>query len=61
MSSPELFISIPRCTCADASDYVRSLVSATLLVGFVAAQRCGGFAWLWLRCGAALSLKLLLN
>jgi len=29
MSSHELFISIPRCTCTDASDYVRSLLCAT--------------------------------
>jgi len=39
MSSRELFISSPRCTCADASDYVRSLLCATLLVGSVAVQR----------------------
>jgi len=38
MSSHELFISSPRCTCADASDYVRSLLCATLLVGSVAVQ-----------------------
>jgi len=37
MSSHELFISSPRCNCADASDYVRSLC-ATLLVGSVAVQ-----------------------
>ena len=37
MSSHELFISSPRCTCADAGDYVRSLC-ATLLVGSVAVQ-----------------------
>ena len=33
-----LFISSPLCTCADASDYVRSLLCATLLVGSVAVQ-----------------------
>jgi len=39
MSSRELFISSPRCTCADPSDYViRSLLCATLLVGSVAVQ-----------------------
>jgi len=38
MSSRELFISSPQCTCADASGYVRSLVSATLLVGSVVVQ-----------------------
>jgi len=38
MSSRELFISSPRCTCADASDYVRSLLCATLLVGSVTVQ-----------------------
>ena len=38
MSSHELFISSSRCTCADASDYVRSLLRATLLVGSVAVQ-----------------------
>jgi len=36
MSSLEVFISSPPCTCADVSDYVRLLVSATLLVGCVA-------------------------
>ena len=36
MSSRELFISSPRCTCADTSDYVRSLLCATFLVGSVA-------------------------
>ena len=30
MSSREFFISSPRCTYADASDYVRSLFCATL-------------------------------
>jgi len=29
MSSRELFISSPRCTCADVNDYVRSLLCAT--------------------------------
>jgi len=38
MSSRELFISSPRCICADASDYVRSLLCATLLVGSVPVQ-----------------------
>jgi len=38
MSSLELSISNPRWTCADASDYVRSLLCATLLVGSVAVQ-----------------------
>ena len=38
MSSHELFVSSPRCTCADTSDYVRSLLSATLLVVSVAVQ-----------------------
>jgi len=39
MSSPELFISSPRCTCADAGDYViRSLLCATMLIGSVAVQ-----------------------
>jgi len=38
MSSRELLISSPRCTCTDASDYVRSLLCATLLVGSVAMQ-----------------------
>jgi len=38
MSSHELFISSPPCTCADASDYVRSLLCAALLVGSVAVQ-----------------------
>jgi len=38
MSSRGLFISSPRCTCADASDYVRLLLCATLLVGSVAVQ-----------------------
>jgi len=37
MSSHEQFISSPPCTCADASDYVRSLLCATLL-GSVAVQ-----------------------
>jgi len=33
MSSRELFISSPQCTCADAGDYViRSLLCATLLI-----------------------------
>jgi len=40
MSSRELFISSPRCTCTDASDYVRSMLCATLLVGSVAVQCC---------------------
>jgi len=34
----ELLISSSRRTCADASDYVRSLLCATLLVGSVVAQ-----------------------
>jgi len=38
MSSRELSISSPRCTFADASDYIRSLLCATLLVGAVAVQ-----------------------
>ena len=38
MSSRELFISSPPCTCADASDYVKPLLCATLLVGSVAVQ-----------------------
>ena len=38
MSSREFFISSPRCTYADASDYVRSLLCATVLVGSVAVQ-----------------------
>jgi len=38
MSSHELFISSSPCTCADATDYVRSLLCATLLVGSVAVQ-----------------------
>jgi len=38
MSSHELFISSPPCTSAYASDYVRSLLCATLLVGSVAVQ-----------------------
>jgi len=40
MSSPELFISSPRCTCADVSDYVIWLLCARLLVtvSSVAAQ-----------------------
>jgi len=38
MSSRELLISSPRCTCADASGDIRSLLCATLLVGSVAAQ-----------------------
>ena len=33
------FMASPRCTCADASDYVRSLLCATLLVGSIAVQR----------------------
>jgi len=40
MSSHELFILSPQCTCADAGDYViRSLLCATLLIGSVAVQR----------------------
>jgi len=38
MSSRELLISSPRCTCTDASDYARSLLCATLLIGSVAMQ-----------------------
>jgi len=38
MSSHELFISSPRCICAGASDHVKSLLCATLLVGSVAVQ-----------------------
>ena len=38
MSSCELCISSPPSTCADANDYVRSLLCATLLVGSVAVQ-----------------------
>jgi len=38
MSSRELSISSPWCTCADTSDYVRSVLCATLLVGSVAVQ-----------------------
>ena len=40
MSSCELFISSPRCTYgyADVSDYVISMLCATLLVGSVAVQ-----------------------
>jgi len=39
MSSRELFISSPQCTCADAGDYViRSLLFATLLIGSVLVQ-----------------------
>jgi len=34
MSSRELTISSPRCTCADASDYVRSLLCATFACWF---------------------------
>ena len=34
MSSRELSISSPRCTCADASDYVRSLLCATFAFWF---------------------------
>jgi len=37
MSSRELVISSPPCTCANASDYVRSLC-ATLLVGSARVQ-----------------------
>ena len=37
-SSREMSISSPRCTCADAGDYLRSLLYATLLVGSVAVQ-----------------------
>ena len=32
MSSRELFFSCLQCTCADASDYARSLLCATLLL-----------------------------
>jgi len=39
MSSHELFISNPRCTYADLSDYVVSLLCVTLLVGSIAVQR----------------------
>jgi len=38
MSSRELFISSPRCTCADVGDYVIRSLCATLLVGSVAVQ-----------------------
>jgi len=38
MSSHELFISSPLCTCAEPSGYVISLLIATLLVVSVAAQ-----------------------
>ena len=39
MSSRELCISSPQCTCADAGDHViRSLLCATLLIGSVAVQ-----------------------
>jgi len=38
MSSRELFISIPRYICTDASDYVRSLLCATLPFGSVTVQ-----------------------
>ena len=38
MSSRELSISCPRCTCADAGDYVRSLLYDTFLVGSIAVQ-----------------------
>jgi len=38
MSSPKLFISSLPCTCADASDYFRWLLCATLRVGSVAVQ-----------------------
>ena len=38
MSSHELFILSPPCTCVEASDYVISLLCATLLVGSVAVQ-----------------------
>ena len=34
MPSRELFISSPRCTYADASDYVRSLLCATFACWF---------------------------
>jgi len=34
MSSGELSISSPRCTCADASDYVRSLLCVTFACWF---------------------------
>ena len=34
MSSRELSISSPRCTCADARDYVRSLSCATFACWF---------------------------
>jgi len=48
MSSHELFISSPPCTWADNSDYVRSLLSATLLVGSVATsvESCAGWKFL---------------
>jgi len=36
MSSRELFISRPRCTCADGDYVIRSLLYATLRVGSVA-------------------------
>jgi len=38
LSSRELFISSPRCACENDSDYVRSLLCATLLVGSVAVE-----------------------
>ena len=39
MSSRELFISSPQCTCADAGDYViSSLLRTTLLVGSAVLQ-----------------------
>jgi len=38
MLSRELSISRPQCTCADASDSVRSLLCTTLPVGSVAVQ-----------------------
>ena len=39
MSSRELFMSSPQCTCAEAGDYViRSLLCATLLIGSVVLQ-----------------------
>jgi len=34
MSSRELSISTPRCTCANASDYARSLLYATFACWF---------------------------
>jgi len=56
VSSHELFISNPPCTCAEASDYVISLSCATLLVGSAAVKCKSSASFITQACKPSLDL-----